>query len=196
MGRKPSAQESMPEDINKSTIARAKAGDEVALAAIYEAYKSKIQRFLYYRVGDRQAAEDLTTDVFLRMLEHLEGYRMQGTPFQAWLFQIARNLAVDYFRKQGVRNHLALQPTMPANGDSPDTVVARSLTNDQLRRALQQLTDGQSDVIVLRFIAGMSIAEVAETLEKSESAVKSLQARGLDALHNRLSQWKVALIKT
>lgn len=182
----------MPEDITKSTIARAKAGDEAALGALYEAYKSKIQRFLYYRVGDRQAAEDLTTEVFLRMLEHLEGYRMQGTPFQAWLFQIARNLAVDYFRKQNVRNHLSLEPTMPANGDSPDTVAARSLTNDRLRRALQQLTEGQSDVIVLRFIAGMSIAEVAETLEKSESAVKSLQARGLDALHNRLSQWKVA----
>jgi len=177
--------------INKSTIARAKAGDESATVAIYEAYRAKVQRYFHYRVGHRQAAEDLTTEVFLRVIENLPNYRQQNVPFQAWLFQIARNLAVDYFRRQSVRDHVPLDERITSNGEAPDSFVARSLVGEELQQALQRLTDGQSDVIVMRFIADMSIAEVAGALNKSESAVKSLQARGLEALHRILTQRKV-----
>lgn len=182
--------------INKSIIARAKAGDESATVAIYEAYREKVQRYLHYRIGHRQAAEDLTNDVFLRVIEYLPDYRQQDVPFQAWLFQIARNLAVDYFRKQRVRDHLPLDEQISSNGEAPDSYVARSLVGEELQQALQRLTDGQSDVIVMRFIADMSIAEVAGALNKSESAVKSLQARGLEALHRILSQRRVVYEQT
>lgn len=182
----------MAEHISNSTIARARAGDDTALTAIYEAYQPKIQRFLYYRVGDRHAAEDLTTEVFLRVIENLPDYRIQDAPLQAWIFQIARNLAIDHFRRQSVRDHLALDASFPANGDGPDTIAARSLVGDQLRGALDQLTEGQADVIVLRFISALSIAETAQTLNKSESAVKALQARGLEALHRVLSNRMVS----
>ena len=186
----------MSPQINKSIIARAKAGDESATVAIYEAYRAKVQRYFHYRVGHRQAAEDLTTDVFLRVIENLPDYRQQGVPFQAWLFQIARNLAVDYFRRQSVRDHVPLDEKLRSNGEAPDSFVARSLVGEELQQALQRLTNGQSDVIVMRFIADMSIAEVAGALNKSESAVKSLQARGLEALHRILSHRKVVYEET
>ena len=188
--------EDMSPQINKSTIARAKAGDESATVAIYEAYRAKVQRYLHYRIGHQQAAEDLTTEVFLRVIEHLPDYRQQDVPFQAWLFQIARNLAVDHFRRQSVRDHVPLDDKLKSNGEAPDSYVARSLVGEELQQALQRLTDGQSDVIVMRFIADMSIAEVAGALNKSESAVKSLQARGLEALHRILSQRRVVYEQT
>lgn len=181
----------MAEQINKSIIASAKSGDEAALTAIYDAYKQKVQRYLYYRIGHAQTAEDLTTEVFLRVIENLADYRFQDVPFQAWVFQIARNLAVDHFRRQRVRNHLPLDHTLPANGDGPDAIAARSVTAEQLSGALQNLTDGQRDVIVMRFISEMPIADVAQALDKSESAVKGLQSRGLDALSRILSKRKV-----
>ncbi|HSM55471.1 MAG TPA: sigma-70 family RNA polymerase sigma factor [Candidatus Sulfomarinibacteraceae bacterium] len=181
----------MREQIHKSMIARAKSGDDAALTAIYDAYKQKVQRYLYYRIGNLHTAEDLTTEVFLRVIENLPAYRFQEAPFQAWVFQIARNLAVDHFRRQQHRNHLPLDTTLPANGDGPDALAARSVTSEQLSSALHQLTDGQRDVIVLRFIAEMTIADVAQALGKSESAVKGLQARGLEALNRVLSKRKV-----
>ena len=182
----------MPELISNSTVAQAKAGDDSALTAIYQHYQPKVQRFLYYRVGDRCDAEDLTTEVFLRVSENLPQYRIQQAPIQAWIFQIARNLAVDHFRRQKVRNNVELDISIPTNGDGPDTFAARSMVSDELRSAVDQLTESQADVIVLRFISGLTIAETAKTLEKSESAIKSLQSRGLEALHRVLSNREVA----
>jgi RNA polymerase sigma-70 factor (ECF subfamily) len=175
----------------KGMIARAKVGDEAALVSIYEWYKPRVQRFLHYRIGNRFVAEDLTTEVFLRVLEHLPQYRFQGASFQAWVFQIARNLAVDYFRKQRVRDHEPLDETLVADGAAPEGAAARWMQNEELREALQSLTEAQFDVIVMRFIADMSIADVAQSMGKSESAVKSLQARGLETLYEQLSARKV-----
>lgn len=182
----------MPEEINNSIVARAKAGEDSALTAIYETYQPKIQRFLYYRVGNLHAAEDLTTEVFLRVLENLPNYRMGDIPFQAWIYQIARNLAIDYFRRQNVRKHDDIDERIPCNGDGPEIIVGHSLLADRLREALGRLTDGQSDVLVMRFISGLSIAETAQSLEKSEGAVKALQARGLEAMQRVLTQKMVS----
>jgi RNA polymerase sigma-70 factor (ECF subfamily) len=173
------------------TIARARAGEEAALIELYEWYKPRIQRFLYYRTRDRHAAEDLTTEVFLRMLQNLPSFQFQGTPFQAWLFQIARNLVVDDFRKQSVRNHEPIDEALAANQEPPEEIAQGRILRTELQNALLELTDGQLDVITLRFIAGQSIADVAQALEKSESAVKSLQARGLKALEQRLAAREV-----
>ena len=182
----------MAEQISNSLITLAKSGDDAALTAIYQHLQPKVLRFLHYRVGDPQAAEALTTEVFLRVIEKLPQYRIREAPLQAWVFQIARNLAIDHFRRQGVRNHVLLDANIRANGDGPDVAAGRSLVRDELRNAVNHLTEGQADVIILRFISGMSIAETAETLNKSEGAVKALQARGLEAMHRILSSRKVS----
>lgn len=175
----------------QATIARAKAGEEAALVKLYEWYKPRIQRFLYYRIGDRHAAEDLTTEVFLRMLQKLPDFQFQGIAFQAWLFQIARNLVVDDFRRQSIRNHEPLDETLAANEKLPEEVALGRIVSTELQASLQELPAAQLDVIVLRFIAGQSIAAVAQALDKSESAIKSLQARGLRALAQRLATQEV-----
>lgn len=173
------------------TIARAKAGEESALIDIYEWYRPRILRFMRYRIRNRETAENLTTEVFLRMLQHLPDFRFQNSPFQAWLFQIARNLVADDFRRQSVRNHEPIDESMESDEAPLDEMADERMLCDELRDALTELTESQLDVIVLRFIVGLPIADVARTLEKSESAVKSLQARGLKSLRQRLTVQEV-----
>lgn len=175
----------------KGTIARAKAGEEAALIDIYEWYRPRILRFMHYRIRNRDAAENLTTEVFLRMLKHLPDFRFQNSSFQAWLFQIARNLVVDDFRRQSIRDHEPIDEAMETDEAPPEEIAHGRMQCDELRKALLELTEGQLDVIALRFIVGLSIADVARTLEKSESAVKSLQARGLKSLRQRLTVQEV-----
>jgi len=176
----------MPEEITASVIKCAQSGDKTALTELYEHYKSDVYLYLYYRVGQPQLAEDLTTEVFIRMIEHLPRYKPRGAPFQAWLMRISRNLAIDAMRKMNVRDHAELDETMPTDREGPEIVVDRILTIERLQHALRRLTANQCDVVVLRFVGGMSISQVAKTLHKSESAVKALQARGLEALQRIL----------
>lgn len=181
----------MSEEVTAAVITRAQSGDTSALTDLYEHYKSDVYRYLYYRVGRPQVAEDLTAEVFIRVIEHLPRYRPRHVPFRAWLFQIARNLAIDHIRKLAVRNHVALDEKMPANDAGPETAVDYNLTIERLQEALRRLTSDQCDVIILRFVAEMPINQVAQTLNKSESAVKALQARGLEALQRILGPQRV-----
>ena len=182
----------MYEVLNTDVLIRAKRGDSSVISALYERYHKDVFRYLYYRVSDQQAAEDLTSEVFLRMIHALEGYRSQNTSFQAWLFQIARNLAIDYYRKMNYRNHLSLEENLISGKDDPDTAVDHHLDNQRLRLALTQINDVQRDVIVMRFVAGMPIAQVAQALHKSEDSIKAIQRRGLAALRAILTDWEVS----
>lgn len=174
------------------TIARAKAGEQAAAGKLYECYYERIFRYLTYRVGDVHTAEDLTEEVFLRMMRALPGYRQQQGTFQAWLFQIARNLAIDHQRRSSRRQLLPLTNRLQSRAESPEALAASSLNADLLRRALQQLTEAQMEVVILRVVAEMPIAEVAEALGRSENAVKGLQRRGLEALKDVLAEWGVS----
>jgi RNA polymerase sigma-70 factor (ECF subfamily) len=183
--------ESLLMDVNTEMIRRAQAGDEEVIAVLYDRYHRGIYRYLYYRVGDRHAAEDLTSEVFLRMLRFISGFHPPATLFQAWLFQIARNLAIDYHRKMGVRDHLPLNDSLAAGNPSLVGSIDHNLTNDTLRQALERLPSEQRDVILMRFIAGMPVAQVAKALHKSDDAIKGLQRRGLITLRAVLTEWEV-----
>ena len=178
-------------DVNTELIRRAQAGDEEVIASLYDRYHRGIYRYLYYRVGDRQTAEDLTSEVFLRMLRFISGFHPPAALFQAWLFQIARNLAIDYHRKLGIRDHLPLDEDLAAGNSSLVGSIDHSLTSDTLRQALQRLSSEQRDVILMRFIAGMPVAQVAKALHKSDDAIKGLQRRGLTALREVLTEWEI-----
>jgi RNA polymerase sigma-70 factor (ECF subfamily) len=165
-------------------IDRARNGERASIGQLYEEYHAHVYRYLYYLVGDVHTAEDLTSDVFLRMIRSLPNYRYQGISFQAWLFQIAHNLAVDYFRKAGNRPQVELEENLHSSDTDLDKTVEQNLTSEYLRKALENLNHAQREVIVLRFVAGMPIAQVAQTLRKSEDTVKGLQRRGLAALRS------------
>jgi RNA polymerase sigma-70 factor, ECF subfamily len=168
-------------------IARAQSYEPDAVSELYQCYAELIYRYIIYRVGDPNVAEDLLSDVFLSALERLPGYRDLGRPFEAWLYSIAHNKVVDYFRRQRVRKVTGLtEDLLVAPGDEP---LQQMIRDDEARHAWQavnQLTDEQQQVITLRFLGGQSIGEVAAQLGKTEGSVKQLQNRALAALRRIL----------
>lgn len=184
----------MHDAIQAELLVRAQQGDEAAIGELYQQHSVRIFRYLYYRLGDQQAAEDLTSEVFIRLIHSLPSYRPQNGSIQAWLFQVARNLVVDHHRYMAYRNHAALHENLVEGGEDPASLADRSLNSERLRRALAQLTTEQREVVILRFVVGMPIAEVAQLVQKSEDAVKGLQRRGLMALRAILEGWEVSYV--
>jgi RNA polymerase sigma-70 factor (ECF subfamily) len=156
---------------------------------LYDEHHESIFRYLWLRLGDRQLAEDLTGDVFMRMLSALPGYRSVGLPFRAWLYRIAHNLLIDHIRKTNHRQPVPLEAVEGhADEDHSFSEFERRLQVDQLGWALAQLDEAQREVVVLRFIAGLSLKETALAVGKTEAAVKSMQHRSLAALRQLLSE--------
>ncbi|MGQ9493039.1 MAG: sigma-70 family RNA polymerase sigma factor [Anaerolineae bacterium] len=167
-------------------LKRAREYDQAAIAEIYDRYSLRIYNYIYHRLGNALLAEDLTATVFLRMLEAIRSSRAWQTSFSGWLYRIAHNLVVDHFRA-GHRDDVSLDDWPVAFHEHPADVAERSLTQQRLRAAISQLTEEQSLVITLKFLEGMSNAEIAQLMGKSEGAIKSLQFRALAALRRLIS---------
>ena len=177
---------SPPSDIDDGTIERARAGDQQALAAVYDWYLPRVYRYILSRLGDVAEAEDLTEDIFLRMLGAIADYKRTSVPFSAWLFRIARNHLVSYYRKNGNRKADALQETMADSRHDPASIVETQLILGEVAEAVQRLPDAQRDVIALRFAVGLSIAETAQVLGKRQGNVKALQHKAVTRLQKIL----------
>jgi len=171
---------------DRELIERARNGDHAAFAQIYDRYAKPLYRYIYFRVGDADLAEDLQSEVFLRAFESLDRYEDRGWPFSAWLYRIARDRTIDMLRRRRFRQTVPLESWSGAC-EGPDREVAARLDCEELRRHLCNLTDDQRQVIYLRFMADLSVHEVALRLGRSEGAVKALQHRGLQSLARRLS---------
>jgi RNA polymerase sigma-70 factor, ECF subfamily len=159
----------------------ARGGDAEAFGQLYDHYQGSVYRFVYYRTRSQALAEDLTSETFLRALRNMSGFRWQGKDFGAWLMTIARNLCTDHFKAGRTRLE---QPTedMGAHDDAtegPENAVIASLTNEVLLDGLRQLSDEQRDCLIMRFLQGLSIAETAAVLGRSEGAIKQLQLRAV-----------------
>ncbi len=176
----------MANRITKDLIARWKQGGTLDAGTIFTRYHQRIFRYLYYRVGNAHTAEDLTGDVFLKMVQALPGYRAGTIPFEAWLFQIARNVAIDHYRRSSTRPVMAMDEELDSEDPTPDELVDIHLTQDGLQAAIAMLPETQQDVLLMRFFEGLPIAETALILHRSEDAIKSLQRRGLQALRRNL----------
>jgi RNA polymerase sigma-70 factor (ECF subfamily) len=159
----------------------ARGGDSEAFGQLYDHYQGSVYRFVYYRTRSQTLAEDLTSETFLRALRNMSGFRWQGRDFGAWLMTIARNLCTDHFKAGRTR----LEQTTEDMGvhddatEGPENAVMAGLTNELLLDGLRQLSDEQRDCLIMRFLQGLSIAETAEVLGRSEGAVKQLQLRGV-----------------
>ena len=159
----------------------ARQGDTEAFGLLFDHYNGAVYRFLYYRTRSQALAEDLTSETFFRALRSMTGFRWQGKDFGAWLMTIARNLATDHFKAGRTRLELTTEDMgLHDNAeDGPETEVLAGLTNELLLKAVSQLAPEQRDCVVMRFLQGMSIAETAAVLGRSEGAVKQLQLRGV-----------------
>lgn len=169
-------------------VGRAQAGDPEAFAEIYEQHQSAVYRYVRYRVGDTETAEDLTGEVFVRVVEGMEDFVYRGRPLLAWLYTIARNVVIDHQRRSALSVMLPLEEQLVASKVRVEDAAERELTRERLAAALTHLTEDQRRVILLKFIEGMSNRQVAQTLGKSVGAVKSLQHRALAALKRVLKR--------
>jgi RNA polymerase sigma-70 factor (ECF subfamily) len=173
-------------------VHRAKQGDQSAFVAIYEQYQPSIYTYIFYRVGDGMLADDLTADVFVRLVDKIRSFTPGERPLLAWLYTIAHNLVVDHYRHNG-RTHCLPLDEMSENlaadeASQPAQTAEQHLTQDWLRESLRRLTEAQRQVILLKFVEGKSNAEVAALLGKDEGAIKSLQHRALAALSRALEE--------
>jgi RNA polymerase sigma-70 factor (ECF subfamily) len=171
---------------NDKRLALAKAYDRQTLADIYDEYQPLIYRYISRQVEDMETARDLTADVFNRFLLALEKGQGPDKSLKSWLYRSAHNLVIDHYRRREYRDHLPISDQLPANGTDPAQEAENLLAADQVHEALKRLTADQRQVITLKFLAGLSNAEVAEIIDKPVSAVKSLQHRGLASLQRQL----------
>jgi len=164
-------------------VARAKEGEAEAFGLLYDFYMPRIYRFVLIKVGQREEAEDLTHQTFLKAWEHMETYESRGFPFSSWLYRIARNSVIDHYRKS--------RPQVNIDDLSPDIIREESTQGGDLQikmewavmlEAIFKLKDLEQDVLIMRFVDEMPHKEVAKAIGKSEQATKVIQHRALKNL--------------
>jgi len=164
-------------------LEQARRFDPDALRTLHNRLYGPVYRYVHFKVSDPQASEDLTSEVFLRMLEALKQGKMWNTTPDAWVFGITRNVVADHYRKSGRRGEVALDESLAVPDEQNITQrVLVAEQHEELAQAVTTLTDEQRDVVLLRFMEGLSVNDVAEMLNKTPGAVKGLQHRALRAL--------------
>ena len=171
----------------ENLVRRAQQGDRDAFAQLHEEYFDKIYRYLVLKIGDETEAEDMTQQVFLNALRSISSFKWKGVSFSAWLFRIAHNQAIDFLRKRTKRTTVPLDESLVAGDIDPQLVAEQNSDIEQLISATRELTKAQREVIVLRFAGGLSVAEAAGVMGKSQGAVKALQHSAIVALRKGLS---------
>lgn len=173
----------------RDLVASAKGGDGQALAAIYDALSDRVYRYALVILRDHEAAEDVTSEVFLGVLRNIGSFEWrQGSSFESWLFRIAHNVIVDERRRQTRRPTVPLieedEMYLVGPADVEDSVID-SVELREAWRSVAGLPKGQRQVLELRLVAGLSAEETGEILGKSAGAVRVLQHRALSAIRDR-----------
>lgn len=172
----------MPAYAAERLIEEAQAYSQDAWAHIYDRYYPQMVQYCYLRTGNRAGSEDLASEVFLEALKGIRRYRYRGVPLSAWLYRIARNLTADFQRRNARKPTVPLgEETAHADLQTPDEADSSALRHD-MRAAIQQLTEDQQQVIILRFYQGLSHEETAAIMGRRSGAVRVLQNRALSAL--------------
>lgn len=169
----------------RQLIMRAGRGDKDAVSMLYEGYAQAVFRYISYRVESNTVAEDLTAEVFLRMVQGLPRYRDTGAPFGAWLFRIAATQVADHYRGKR-RAAEPLSESQASDETDPLGKVAKAQEQAHLRQALATLSADEQSLLILRFMQGLPHAEVAGILGKSDAAIRVMQHRALKTLAKAL----------
>jgi len=173
----------------KRLVEQAKQGDRHALEELYLLHFDRIYSYLHMSVGNRHDAEDLTTQVFVKMLESIGKFRWRSAPFSAWLFRIAHNLAMDHFRasKRWQPEEDVPEPD-PGEGSAAEEEALESIGRQSMLQLIEKLSREQQQVLTLKFVFNFSNADAATILDKTDGAIKSLQHRALASLQRQLER--------
>jgi len=181
-----STDSSLPDEAR--LVRHAKSGNSKAFAELYDACVERVYRYIYFRVTDDIAAEDITSQVFLKAWENLDRYQIGSSPFVAWLYTIARNLVIDFYRTKKGSVPLDEITALPAKEQSPVEEVELRFSLQAMRDGLQALTDEQQQVLILKYIAGLPNENIAKLMNKREGAVRALQMRALQTLSKYMKE--------
>jgi RNA polymerase sigma-70 factor (ECF subfamily) len=172
-----------------SLVRRAQDGDAEAFGQLYDRYADQVYRYLAYRLPNRQLAEDLTSETFLRALRRIGSFTWQGRDVGAWFVTIARNLVADHYKSGRYRLELSVgdvmdvsEPGATPTEQGPEALALSGITHDVLLHAVKQLGAEQQECIALRFLQGLSVSETAEIMGKNDGAIKALQHRAVKSL--------------
>lgn len=160
----------------------ARNGDREAFGKLYDTFLDAVYRFVYFRVGARVDAEDITEAVFVSIFEHIGDYKEQGVPFQAWLFRIARNKIIDHYRSHKPRVPLEEAGDVPDGNENVEHRVEITLTNEYILSCVRQLPASYQEIVILKYIEDKTNEEISMLLDKPLAHVRVLQSRALQKL--------------
>jgi RNA polymerase sigma-70 factor (ECF subfamily) len=168
-------------------IRRAQALDRGALAELYDRHFDGIYRYLFTRLHHQADAEDLTEQVFLKMVDSIQRYRPRGVAFSSWLYRIAHNMLVDRYRRSG-RNPIELTEQVHDSRPQADPAAMAQNSDDRRRllEAMRRLTPEQQQVITMRFIDNLDVEDIARLTKRRAGAIHSMQHRALASLYRFL----------
>jgi RNA polymerase sigma-70 factor, ECF subfamily len=171
----------------QSLVERAKISTD-AFSQLYDLYFSKIFRYISWRVGNRNDAEDLVSDIFIKALDKINTFKWRsGATFSSWIFRIAHNALIDYYRSSSNKTFVNIDdmPEIEANEILPDEKYDRKLLFNKFYNIIQELPERQAEIITMRFFSGMQNKEIAKVLNIKERSVASSLCRGLQEMHNK-----------
>jgi RNA polymerase sigma-70 factor (ECF subfamily) len=169
-------------NLTRDAVARAKVGDTEGIHYLYVRYADDVLRYVTGLVRDHHEAEDITQNVFAKLMTAIKKYEERAVPFDAWILRVARNAALDHLR---AKRAIPTEEVRQTDTGRAQTAQDRGRA---LRQALEELPEDQREVLVLRHIVGLSPLEIADTLDKSESSVHGLHHRGRRSLRANLSE--------
>lgn len=173
---------------NENALVEQAKTDPQAFGALYERYANKIYNYIYYRVGNHHDAQDLTARTFYRALNHIEGYVQRGAPFSAWLYRIAHNLLANWHRDQSRRKVVSLEDVKLSaqQREGPQQIAEDREEQAKLLATIHNLPPDRQELLILKFVEGLSNAEIGAVMNRSEGAIKSLYHRTLVSLREML----------
>ncbi|MGQ9493241.1 MAG: sigma-70 family RNA polymerase sigma factor [Anaerolineae bacterium] len=180
------------EEEERLLIERAQ-NDPQAFADLYQMYVDRVYNYIYQRTGNHPDAEDLTARTFLKALVHLEHYQFKGIPFSAWLYRIAHNAVANWYRDRHRHPVVSLDALVGCSKDEerPEEAMQSEEERRALLDAIRRLPAERQQLLILKFSAGLTNAQIGQVMGRSEGAVKSLYHRTLLALRQELQKRKM-----
>ncbi len=174
-------------DEEQSLIQKAKNGDSAAFGKLYDRYLPPIYRFVFIKVGRKQDAEDLSQQVFASAWQNIEGFEFKGFPFSSWIYRIASNAVIDYYRTYKSNVSIDAVSEEHFSEDANDEArVDHAINMSAIRVALTRLEPDQQNVLLMKFVEDLSNKEIADALGKTEGAVRVIQHRALKQLKTHI----------
>lgn len=171
----------------RELVKKAQKGDSKAFGNLYDKYLPSIYRFIILKIGNRADAEDLSHQVFLNAWQGIHNYEFQGFPFSSWLYRIANNSVIDFWRTK--KNPLNIE-TIPEDSlkDDPrmDLALDKKMDIETIKKAISKLEGDQQDIVIMKFVNELSNKEIAQILNKTEGTIRVIQHRALKQIKKHL----------